>query len=322
MIHSIAQPWMWAVFIAFVLGMLVLDVVALGGSRSHKVSVKEAAIWSAVWVSLALLFDFGLWMYLTDTFGRAVADAKAMEFLAGYVIEKSLSVDNVFVFLLIFGHFAVPLQYQRKVLLYGVLGAIVMRIAMILAGTWVVTQFAWVLYLFGVFLLVTGFRMLVAAEKEHDLNANPVLRFLKKWIPFTEDFRKEKFSVVENGKRVFTPLLLVVILIEVSDVIFAVDSIPAIFAVTTDPFIVFTSNIFAIMGLRALYFLLADMANRFHLLKFGLAFVLMFVGIKMLIVEWTHIPTSISLLVIGSILASSIAASLIATRHKVTRSKS
>ncbi len=322
MIHSIAQPWMWAVFIAFVLGMLVLDVVALGGSRSHKVSVKEAAIWSAVWVSLALLFDFGLWMYLTDTFGRAVADAKAMEFLAGYVIEKSLSVDNVFVFLLIFGHFAVPLQYQRKVLLYGVLGTIVMRIAMILAGTWVVTQFAWVLYLFGVFLLVTGFRMLVAAEKEPDLNANPVLRFLKKWIPFTEDFRKEKFSVVENGKRVFTPLLLVLILIEVSDVIFAVDSIPAIFAVTTDPFIVFTSNIFAIMGLRALYFLLADMANRFHLLKFGLAFVLMFVGIKMLIVEWMHIPTAISLLVIGSILASSIAASLIATRHKVTRNRS
>ncbi|MDY7539516.1 TerC family protein [Undibacterium sp. 5I1] len=316
MIHSIAQPWMWAVFIAFVLGMLVLDVVALGGSRSHKVSVKEAAIWSAVWVSLALLFDFGLWMYLTDTFGRAVADAKAMEFLAGYVIEKSLSVDNVFVFLLIFGHFAVPLQYQRKVLLYGVLGAIVMRIAMILAGTWVVTQFAWVLYLFGVFLLVTGFRMLVAAEKEPDLNANPVLRFLKKWIPFTEDFRKEKFSVVENGKRVFTPLLLVLILIEVSDVIFAVDSIPAIFAVTTDPFIVFTSNIFAIMGLRALYFLLADMANRFHLLKFGLAFVLMFVGIKMLIVEWMHIPTAISLLVIGSILASSIVASLVATRSK------
>lgn len=316
MIHSIAQPWMWAVFIAFVLGMLVLDVVALGGSRSHKVSVKEAAIWSAVWVSLALLFDFGLWMYLTDTFGRAVADAKAMEFLAGYVIEKSLSVDNVFVFLLIFGHFAVPLQYQRKVLLYGVLGAIVMRIAMILAGTWVVTQFAWVLYLFGVFLLVTGFRMLVAAEKEPDLNANPVLRFLKKWIPFTEDFRKEKFSVVENGKRVFTPLLLVLILIEVSDVIFAVDSIPAIFAVTTDPFIVFTSNIFAIMGLRALYFLLADMASRFHLLKFGLAFVLMFVGIKMLIVEWMHIPTAISLLVIGSILASSIVASLVATRSK------
>lgn len=314
MLQTIAQPWMWAAFILFVLGMLALDIFALGGSRSHKVSIKEAAGWTGIWVSLALLFDLGLWIYLNETMGRAVADAKAMEFLTGYVIEESLSVDNMFVFLLIFGHFSVPLQYQRKVLLYGVLGAIVMRIVMILAGTWVVTQFAGVLYLFGVFLLVTGMRMLIAAEKEPDLNKNPVLRLAKKMLPFTADFRAEKFSVIENGKRVFTPLFLVLILIEVSDVVFAVDSIPAIFAVTTDPFIVFTSNIFAIMGLRALYFLLADMADRFHLLKFGLAFVLMFVGVKMLIVKWMHIPTAVSLLVIASLLASSVIASLIATR--------
>ncbi len=316
MIQSIAQPWMWAAFIAFILGMVLLDVMALGGSKSSKVSVKQAGAWSAVWVSLALLFNLGLWLYLKDTVGSEVADAKAMEFLTGYVIEKSLSIDNVFVFLLIFGHFAVPLEYQRKVLLYGVLGAIVMRIAMILAGTWVVTQFAWVLYLFGIFLLFTGMRMLVAAEKEPDLNANPVLRLAKKLLPFTDGFRDENFSVIENGKRVFTPLLLVLILIEVSDVVFAVDSIPAIFAVTTDPFIVFTSNIFAIMGLRALYFLLADMADRFHLLKFGLAFVLMFVGSKMLIVKWLHVPTGVSLLVIAALLGSSIIASLIATRRK------
>jgi len=316
MIHSVAQPWMWAVFIAFVLLMLAIDVLALGGSRAHKVSVREAAAWSLVWVSLALLFDFGLWIYLSDTVGREVATAKAMEFLTGYVIEKSLSVDNVFVFLLIFGHFAVPPQYQRKVLLYGVLGAIVMRIIMILAGSWVVTQFSWVLYLFGIFLLVTGFRMLVAAEKEPDLEANPVLRLAKKLLPFTNEFHKEKFSIKENGKRLFTPLFLVLILIEISDVVFAVDSIPAIFAVTTDPFIVFTSNIFAIMGLRALYFLLADMADRFHLLKFGLAFVLMFVGIKMLIVKWMHIPTSVSLTVIGLLLGSSIIASLLTSRKK------
>lgn len=316
MIHSVAQPWMWAVFIAFVLLMLAIDVLALGGSRAHKVSVREAAAWSLVWVSLALLFDFGLWIYLSDTVGKEVATAKAMEFLTGYVIEKSLSVDNVFVFLLIFGHFAVPPQYQRKVLLYGVLGAIVMRIVMILAGSWVVTQFSWVLYLFGIFLLVTGFRMLVAAEKEPDLEANPVLRLAKKLLPFTNEFHKEKFSIKENGKRLFTPLFLVLILIEISDVVFAVDSIPAIFAVTTDPFIVFTSNIFAIMGLRALYFLLADMADRFHLLKFGLAFVLMFVGIKMLIVKWMHIPTSVSLTVIGLLLGSSIIASLLTSRKK------
>ncbi|MFZ6741601.1 TerC family protein [Undibacterium sp. JH2W] len=318
MIHSVAQPWMWAVFIGFVLLMLAIDVLALGGSRAHKVSVREAAAWSLVWVSLALLFDFGLWIYLSDTVGREVATAKAMEFLTGYVIEKSLSVDNVFVFLLIFGHFAVPPQYQRKVLLYGVLGAIVMRIIMILAGSWVVTQFSWVLYLFGIFLLVTGFRMLVAADKEPDLEANPVLRLAKKLLPFSNEFHKEKFSIKENGKRLFTPLFLVLILIEISDVVFAVDSIPAIFAVTTDPFIVFTSNIFAIMGLRALYFLLADMADRFHLLKFGLAFVLMFVGIKMLIVKWMHVPTSISLIVIATLLGSSIIASLIVSRKKTT----
>ncbi|MBC3877652.1 TerC family protein [Undibacterium sp. FT79W] len=316
MLHTVAQPWMWVAFIAFVLAMLAIDVVALGGSRAHKVSVREAAAWSIVWVSLALAFDFGLWIYLTETVGREIATAKAMEFLTGYVIEKSLSVDNIFIFLLIFGHFAVPPQYQRKVLLYGVLGAIVMRVIMILAGSWVVTQFAWVLYLFGVFLLITGFRMLVSTEEEPDLDANPVLKLAKKLLPFTKEFHKEKFSVKVNGKRVFTPLLLVLILIEVSDVIFAVDSIPAIFAVTTDPFIVFTSNIFAIMGLRALYFLLADMADRFHLLKFGLAFVLMFVGIKMLIVKWMHVPTDVSLMVIGLILGGSIIASLIATRHK------
>ncbi|MBC3926579.1 TerC family protein [Undibacterium sp. CY21W] len=316
MLHTVAQPWMWVAFIAFVLAMLAIDVVALGGSRAHKVSVREAAAWSIVWVSLALAFDFGLWIYLTETVGREIATAKAMEFLTGYVIEKSLSVDNIFIFLLIFGHFAVPPQYQRKVLLYGVLGAIVMRIIMILAGSWVVTQFAWVLYLFGVFLLITGFRMLVSTEEEPDLDANPVLKLAKKLLPFTKEFHKEKFSIKVDGKRVFTPLLLVLILIEVSDVIFAVDSIPAIFAVTTDPFIVFTSNIFAIMGLRALYFLLADMADRFHLLKFGLAFVLMFVGIKMLIVKWMHVPTDVSLMVIGLILGGSIIASLIATRHK------
>ena len=316
MIHSVAQPWMWAVFIGFVLLMLAIDVFALGGSRSHKVSVKEAAAWSLVWVILALLFDLGMWVYLSETVGREIATAKAMEFLAGYVIEKSLSVDNVFVFLLIFGHFAVPPQYQRKVLLYGVLGAIIMRVIMILAGSWVVTQFSWVLYLFGIFLLITGMRMLVAAEQEPDLEANPVLRMAKKLLPFTKDFHEEKFSIMENGKRVFTPLFLVLILIEISDVIFAVDSIPAIFAVTTDPFIVFTSNIFAIMGLRALYFLLADMADRFHLLKFGLAFVLMFVGIKMLIVKWMHVPTSVSLMVIAVLLGSSIIASLFVSRKK------
>ncbi len=314
--HTIAQPWMWGAFLLFVLAMLAVDIFACGGSKAQKMSVKQAAFWSLIWISLALLFALGMYFYLTPHLGAEAAQADAMEFLAGYVIEKSLSVDNIFVFLLIFSHFSVPVEYQRKVLLYGVLGAIVMRIAMILGGVWVVEQFDWVLYVFGVFLVITGIKMIFSADHDQDLNANPVVRYAKKLLPFTSDFRGEKFSVIENGKRVFTPLLLVLIMIEVSDVVFAVDSIPAIFAVTTDPFIVFTSNIFAIMGLRALYFLLADMAERFHLLKFGLALVLMFVGIKMLIVDWVHVPTMISLAVIAVIVAGSVILSLVLTKPK------
>lgn len=312
--HTVAQPWMWGAFLLFVLAMLAVDIFACGGNKAHKMSVKEAAIWSLVWVTLALLFALGMWIYLNDLSGAAIAQEKTMEFLAGYVIEKSLSIDNIFVFLLIFTHFAVPAEYQRKVLIYGVLGAIVLRIVMILSGVWIVEQFSWVLYLFGVFLIVTGFKMTIAAEKEPDLNQNRVVLFARKLLPFTDHFVQEKFSIIENGKRVFTPLLLVLILIEMSDVVFAVDSIPAIFAITTDPFIVFTSNIFAIMGLRALYFLLADMAERFHFLKYGLALVLIFVGGKMLIVEWWHVPTLLSLLVIGAIVGGSILVSLVVTR--------
>jgi len=313
--HTIAQPWMWSAFLIFVLAMLALDIVACGGNKAQKMSVKQAAYWSLVWVSLALLFALGLWAYLSRVSGSEIAQTTTMEFLAGYVIEKSLSIDNIFVFLLIFNHFAVPAEYQRKVLLFGVLGAIVMRIAMILGGVWVVEQFSWVLYLFGVFLIFTGIKMIWSADTEPDLNANPVVRYAKKILPFTDGFRSEKFSLIENGKRVFTPLLLVLILIEVSDVVFAVDSIPAIFAITTDPFIVFTSNIFAIMGLRALYFLLADMAERFHFLKYGLALVLMFVGAKMLVVDWWHVPTMISLLVIAVIVAGSVLISLLVSKR-------
>jgi len=311
--HTIAQPWMWGVFLLFVLLMLLVDIVVLDGKSAHKMTVKQAMAWSLTWVSLALLFDLGLWLYLTPIAGSAQAKTVAMEFLTGYVIEKSLSVDNIFIFLLIFRHFSVPAEYQRKVLLYGVLGAIVMRIGMILAGVWVVAQFSWIMYVFGLFLVITGIKMVWNAEKEPDLAANPILRLMRKLLPFTDDFRSARFSVMEQGKRVFTPLLLVLILIEVSDVVFAVDSIPAIFAVTTDPFIVFTSNIFAIMGLRALYFLLADMADRFHYLKYGLAVVLLFVGGKMMLAKWWHVSTELSLLVIASCIACSVIVSLLKT---------
>lgn len=305
---------MWAAFILFVLIMLALDLFVFGGSKVHKVSVKEAAVWSLVWVSLALMFNAGLWWYLKGTVGPEVANSKALEFLTGYLIEKSLSVDNVFVFLLIFSAFHVAAEYQRRVLIYGVLGAIVLRAVMILAGAWLVREFNWVLYVFGFFLVVTGIRMLVMAENEPDLNNNPVLKFARKYLRISDGNHGEKFAVMKDGVRYFTPLFLVLILIETSDVVFAVDSIPAIFAITTDPFIVFTSNIFAIMGLRALYFLLADVADRFHLLKYGLAMVLTFIGAKMLVAPWYHVPVAASLAIVAVLIGASVIASLIATR--------
>jgi tellurite resistance protein TerC len=305
---------MWAGFIGFVLVMLVLDLYAFGGKKAHKMPVREALAWSILWITLALVFNGLLWWYLDGSLGRALANEKALEFLTGYLIEKSLSVDNIFVFLMIFGYFAVPPEYQRRVLLYGVLGAIVMRAIMILAGVWLVQQFSWVLYLFGLFLVVTGVKMLIFADHKPDLARNPVLRWLRGHMRVTEDFHAEKFFVSRSGVRYATPMFLVLVLIEASDLVFAVDSIPAIFAITTDPFIVFTSNIFAIMGLRALYFLLADMNERLHLLKYGLALVLVVVGAKMLIAYWYHLPVWISLSIVGAILVVSAVVSLLTSR--------
>lgn len=315
-LESIATGPMWAGFIAFVVLMLALDLFVFGGNKAHKVSVKEAGIWSLVWVSLALIFNGGLWWYLNGTVGPEIADQKALEFFSGYLIEKTLSVDNVFVFLLIFTAFQVPQQYQRRVLIYGVLGAIVMRAVMILAGAWVVSEFSWVLYVFGAFLLITGLRMLVAADEEPDVANNPVLRFAKRHLRVAEGDHGEKFMIMKDGVRYVTPLFLVLILIEVTDLIFAVDSIPAIFAITTDPFIVFTSNLFAILGLRALYFLLVDVADRFHLLKYGLAMVLTFIGVKMLIMPWYHVPVQASLTVVAVLITASCIASLVVTRKE------
>lgn len=312
----IDEPLLWGGFIAFIIVMLLLDLFVFGGKKAHKVTVKEAAWWSAVWILLALGFNAALWFYLRESGHGAMADQKAMEFFTGYVIEKSLSVDNVFVFLMIFTAFHVPDEYQRRVLIYGVIGAIVMRAIMIFAGAWVVEEYSWVLYIFGVFLVITGFRMLVMVDVKPDIEKNPVLRLARKVLRITDGYRKEKFMVRENGLWFFTPLFLVLLMIELTDLVFAVDSIPAIFAITTDPFIVFTSNIFAILGLRALYFLLADMANRFHLLKYGLAMVLTFVGCKLLLTPWYHMPMQASLSVIIIVLGSSILASLWVTRSK------
>ncbi len=314
--QSIGEWWMWAGFIVFVIAMLLLDLLVLGGRTAHKVSTKEALSWSLAWVTLALIFSGLLWWYLNSTVGRVIADQKTLEFLAGYLIEKSLSVDNVFVFLMIFGFFAVPAELQRRVLIYGVVGAIVLRAVMILLGVWLVSQISWVLYIFGAFLVITGIKMIIFAEHEPDLNKNPLLNWLRNHLRVTETFQGEKFFVMRDGLRYVTPLFLVLILIEISDVIFAVDSIPAIFAITTDPFIVFTSNIFAIMGLRALYFLLADMADRFHLLKYGLAVVLLFVGGKMLAAYWYHLPIQWSLGIVATIIFASVVLSLLLTKNK------
>ena len=292
-VESFASVGMWGGFIVFVLGMLAVDIVLLGGRHAHKVTVKEALGWSLAWFALALLFCGLLWWYLDHHVGREFANQRSLEFLSGYLIEKSLSVDNIFVFLVIFGYFAVPAEMQRRVLLYGVVGAIVMRALMILLGAW-----------------------LIFADKESDLNDNVLLKFLRGHLRVSDNYDGEKFFTRRNGLLYFTPLVLVLVLIEISDLIFAVDSIPAIFAITTDPFIVFTSNMFAIMGLRALYFLLADVADRFHYLKYGLALVLMFVGGKMLAAYWFHIPVLLSLLVVGVILLASILLSLFLSRKQ------
>jgi len=313
-LQSIGTWWMWAGFGVFVLAMLAVDMFLLGRHGAQKVTLREALTWSLVWFAMAMLFGGALWGWLDHTAGREVADAKAMEYLTGYLLEKTLAMDNIFVFVMLFSFFAVPLEYQKRVLVYGVLGAIVMRIVLILVGAWLIEQFHWVLYIFGAFLLVTGIKMFLFAEHEPDLAKNPLLKWLRSHVRITESYHGDKFWIVEKGVRWFTPMFLVLVLIEASDLVFAFDSIPAIFAVTNDPFIVLTSNIFAILGLRALYFLLADMAERFHLLKYGLAVVLMFVGVKMLIVDWFKIPVAVSLGVIVAVLGTSMMLSLIATR--------
>ncbi len=314
--EGIANGWMWAGFALFVVVAIAVDLVALDKKGAHAVGVKEALGWSLLWVTLALVFNAGLWFWLDATAGRELANLKATEFLTGYLIEKSLSVDNIFVFLMILSAFAVPAELQKRALIVGVIGAVILRAIMILIGAWLIAQFHWILYVFGAFLLLTGIKMIRAADHEPDLEKNPILKWMRGHLKITREFVGEKLSLTQDGVRWFTPLFVVVVLIGITDVIFAVDSIPAIFAITTDPFIVMTSNIFAILGLRALYFLLADLASRFHLLKYGLALVLIFIGSKMLIVEWFKIPVFLSLGVVGAILAVSMAASWLIPEKK------
>jgi tellurite resistance protein TerC len=294
--------YVWAATLGVIAAMLALDLLVLHRD-AHEVSMREAALTSAMWVALGVAFGVGVW---------AVAGGEhAGEYFAGYLIEKSLSVDNIFVFALIFGYFAVPAKYQHRVLFWGVVGALVMRAGFIAAGATLLDRFSWTVYVFGAFLLVTGVRMARQGDDHVDPSRNPLLRLLRRRVPMTEGYEGQRFVVRRAGRFLATPMLAVLLVVETTDVVFAVDSIPAIFAVTDEPFLVFTSNAFAILGLRALYFLLAGMITRFAYLKIGLAAVLAFVGVKLLLTHVVHLPIWLSLGVIAAILGTALVASLV-----------
>ena len=297
-----SQLFLWVVFNVFVLGILALDLLVLH-RKAHAVSLREAAAWSCAWVSLALIFGLGVYFFR--------GAEKGLEFLTGYVIEWSLSVDNLFVFLVIFSYFAVPAVYQHRVLFWGILGALVLRATFIATGTALLANFHWMIYVFGGFLIFTGIKLLFAGEGKIEPEKNPAVLLVRRFMKVTPDYEGQRFFIRRHGKLWATPLFLVLVVVETTDVIFAVDSIPAIFAITLDPFIVYTSNVFAILGLRALFFLLAGVMEMFHYLRVGLSFVLCFVGAKMLIVDFYKIPIGVSLGAVGGILLLSILASML-----------
>jgi len=301
---------MWLVFGVAVAGMLVLDL-GVFHRRAHKVYIREALVWSAVWIALALLFALGVWFEM--------GKEPALEFLTGYIIEKSLSVDNLFVFALIFTMFSVPGKFQRRVLFWGVLGALIMRGIFIAAGAALLERFHWLIYVMGAFLIFTGIKLALQKETEIHPDRNPLVRLVSKFFPVTKTYHGESFFVRINGALAATPLFIVLLIVESTDVVFAVDSIPAIFAVTRDPFIVYTSNVFAILGLRSLYFLLAGALDKFHYLKPALAVILSFVGLKMLISNFYKIPVGVSLGVIATLLIVAVVASLVRVRRLAGR---
>lgn len=307
-------PTMWSLFAAFVFVALCIDFFALNRQGAHRVTMKEATIWTLIWVAVSFLFVAWMWWYLGGVSGdlgqQAVANAKSLEFVTGYLVEKALAVDNIFVFLLLFTYFAVPPEFQKRVLMMGILGALLLRAIMIFIGAWAISRFHWILYFFGVFLVLTGIKMWWAAGQEPDLETNPALKWVRKHMRIAPDYDGERLTTLVDGVRMATPLTVVMILIGIVDVIFAVDSIPAVFAITTDTFIVLTSNVFAILGLRAMYFLLEGMHERFHLLSYGLALVLVLIGTKMLLMDVYKIPVVWSLSATVLILATTMVLSL------------
>ena len=300
---------LWIGFNVFVLAMLALDL-GVFHRKAHEVKVKEALWWSAVWVGLAMLFNTGVYFWR--------GEEAALEFLTGYLLEKALSVDNIFVFIMIFAYFRVPALYQHKVLFWGILGALVMRAIFIATGITLLQHFHWVIYIFGAFLILTGIKLAVQQDKEVHPEKNPVLKLFRRFMPVTKGFEGDRFVVKRDGRRFATPLLVVLLMVETTDVVFALDSIPAILAITTDPFIVYTSNVFAILGLRALYFALAGIMQMFHYLSYGLAAILVFVGVKMMIMDFYKLPIGISLGVVAGILAIAVIVSLVRPRRVAT----
>lgn len=310
----------WLLFNLFVLAMLVLDLKVFH-RRAHAIRIREALGWTFFWIFLALAFNVGIYVFQDKLFPEAVAAGRspALEFLTGYLIEKSLSMDNLFVFLMLFGYFGVAPRYQHKVLFWGIIGALIMRGIFIFLGVALISKFHWIIYIFGTFLIFTGIKMAVQKDKEVHPERNPFLKLVRRFLPVTKDYHEERFTVREAGRLFFTPLFIVLVVVETTDVIFAVDSIPAVLAITLDPFIVYTSNVFAILGLRSLYFALAGMMQLFHLLNYGLSFVLAFVGVKMVIGDFFEIPTVIALSVVGGALAISVIVSiLLPVKEKVS----
>ena len=309
--ETIGSPLLWGIFGIVVVVALLVDLVLMRHGGPHRVTFKEAAWWSLGWVVLALVFNAWLWWYTGRTLGAEAGNRVGMEFLTGYLVEKSLAIDNIFVFLMIFSYFAVPEVQRQRVLVIGIIAAIILRAVLIFAGAILLAKFHWILYVFGAFLLFTGIKMFLAAGKAPDLKNNPALKWLNNHLPLTDEYRGSELSITQNGRRLFTPLFVVILMIGITDVIFAVDSIPAIFAITKDPFVVLTSNVFAVLGLRAMFFLLQGMADRFHLLPYGLALVLMFIGAKMLLIDVYKIPITLSLGVVALTIATTIVLSLV-----------
>ena len=310
--ETIGTLWLYLAFFGIVTVMLIIDFLGFKQKQGQEVKVKTAAYWSIAWVTVATLFGGGLWLYLEQTAGATVANTKVMEYFAGYLLEKSLAIDNVFVWLMIFAAFAIPPALQRKLLLYGVLGAIVLRTIFIFIGAWFVQEFSWILYIFGAFLVYTGFKFLKGQDDDPNIEEMAILKWLRKHMRITPKLEGDKFFVRQNGMLWGTPLFLVLILVEASDVIFAVDSIPAIFAVTTDPFIVLTANLMAILGLRAMFFLLSGAASKMHYLPYGLGLILVFIGFKMLMLDVFHMPIWISL---GFIVITLTITAILSIRH-------